>query len=196
MARRFRRRKQYARPSAIATCCTSKIDGAVILRMDAACMAGMPVTQRSDSAAPAALRASISLGGGSGGQLCEVGGGTPIYLGDRIGVVPQGGRAAAAMADAGGGVAQVEAAGQELGARPSDASLSSLPRSICACCSVLTVDLRRIGRLVSGRPEDDLPDSSQHGNSSHPSRRMGAVQRASDLALQVIPVEPRYGIEP
>ena len=43
---------------------------------------------------------------------------------------------------------------------------------------------------------DDLPDSSQDGSSSHPSRRMRAVQRASDLALQVVPVEPRYGIEP
>jgi hypothetical protein len=32
------------------------------------------------------------------------------------------------------------------GVRPSDASLSSLPSSMCASCSVLTVDLRRIGR--------------------------------------------------
>ena len=32
-----------------------------------------------------------------------------------------------------------------------------------------------IGRAREG-PGDDLPDSSQHGNSSHPQRRMGAVQ--------------------
>ncbi len=56
------------------------------------------------------------------------------------------------------------------------------------------------GRPRRPRPadtaEDDLPDSSQYGNSSHPQRRMRAVQRASDLASQVNPVEPRYGIEP
>ena len=36
------------------------------------------------------------------------------------------------------------------GVRPSDASLSSLPSSMWACCSVLAVDLRRISRRVSG----------------------------------------------
>jgi hypothetical protein len=36
------------------------------------------------------------------------------------------------------------------GVRPSDASLSSRPSSMCACCSVLTVDLRRIARRVNG----------------------------------------------
>jgi hypothetical protein len=36
------------------------------------------------------------------------------------------------------------------GVRPSDASSSGRPSSIWACCSVLTVDLRRIGRRVSG----------------------------------------------
>ena len=36
------------------------------------------------------------------------------------------------------------------GVRPSDASLSSLPSSMRACCSVLTVVLRRIARRVSG----------------------------------------------
>src|SRR6478672_13479019 len=38
----------------------------------------------------------------------------PVDLGDRVGVVPQGGRAAAVVAEAGGGVAQVEAAGEGL----------------------------------------------------------------------------------
>ena len=38
----------------------------------------------------------------------------PVDLGDRIGVLPQGGRAAAAVTKAGGGVAEVEAAGEEL----------------------------------------------------------------------------------
>ena len=36
------------------------------------------------------------------------------------------------------------------GARPSDASLSSLPSSMWACCSVLAVALKRISRLVIG----------------------------------------------
>jgi hypothetical protein len=36
------------------------------------------------------------------------------------------------------------------GVRPSDASLRSLPSSICACNSSLTVDRRRISCRVSG----------------------------------------------
>ena len=36
------------------------------------------------------------------------------------------------------------------GVRPSEASFSSLPSSMCACCSVLAVALRRISRLVIG----------------------------------------------
>jgi hypothetical protein len=36
------------------------------------------------------------------------------------------------------------------GVRPSEASFSSLPSSMCPCCSVLAVALRRIWRLVSG----------------------------------------------
>ena len=37
--------------------------------------------------------------------------------------------------------------------------------------------------------EGHLPDSSQYRDNSHPQRRMRAVQRASDLALHVVPVE-------
>jgi hypothetical protein len=63
-----------------------------------------------DLPAPArGSRASPGLGGGSGGQFREVGGSTPVDLGDRVGVVPQRGGAAAAVAEAGGGVPQVEA---------------------------------------------------------------------------------------
>jgi hypothetical protein len=65
------------------------------------------------SAVRAAPRTSTGLGG-SGGQLCEVGGGSPVDFGDRVGVVPQRCRAAAAVAEAGGGVAQIEAASEEL----------------------------------------------------------------------------------
>jgi len=39
-------------------------------------------------------------------------------------------------------------------------------------------------RAVPGRPEeDDLPNSSQNDDSSHPQRRMRAVSEASELAL-------------
>ena len=47
-------------------------------------------------------------------------------------------------------VHQLRHGGAGLGVRPSEASLSSRPSSMCACCSVLTVDLRRIARRVSG----------------------------------------------
>jgi len=46
--------------------------------------------------------------------LREVRGGASVDLGDRVGVVPQRGRAAAAVAEAGGGVTQVEAADEKL----------------------------------------------------------------------------------
>jgi hypothetical protein len=49
------------------------------------------------------------LGCGSGGQLREVCGGPSVDLWDRVGVVPQRCRAAAAVAEAGGGVPQVKA---------------------------------------------------------------------------------------
>jgi hypothetical protein len=51
------------------------------------------------------------------GQLSEIGSSPAVYLGDRVGVVAQGGGAAAAVAEAGGGVAQVDASGQELAGR-------------------------------------------------------------------------------
>src|SRR6516165_1945819 len=46
---------------------------------------------------------ALVLGGGSGGQLREVGGGAAVDLGNRVGVVAQRGGAAAAVAEAGGG---------------------------------------------------------------------------------------------
>src|SRR6266487_5412076 len=51
---------------------------------------------------------------GGGGELGEVGGGAPVDFGDRVGVVPERGRPAAAVAEPRGGVAQVEAGGEEL----------------------------------------------------------------------------------
>jgi hypothetical protein len=66
------------------------------------------------SAVCAARRASASVGRGSCGQFREVGGGATVDLGDRVGVVPQRGRAPAAVAEASGGVPQVEPAGEEL----------------------------------------------------------------------------------
>ncbi len=46
-------------------------------------------------------------------QMREVDSGSPVDLRDRVGVMPQRGRPAAAVAEASGGVAQVEAADQE-----------------------------------------------------------------------------------
>ena len=57
------------------------------------------------------------LGGGSGGEPREVGCGATVDLGDRVGIVPQRGGTAATVAQAGGGVAQVEAAREELAGR-------------------------------------------------------------------------------
>ena len=51
---------------------------------------------------------------GSGGQPRKVGGGSPVDLGNRVGVMPERGCAAAAMAETSGSVPQVEAAGEEL----------------------------------------------------------------------------------
>src|SRR6516225_7023277 len=51
------------------------------------------------------------------GQLCEIDSGSPVDLGHRVGVVAQCGRTAAAVAEARGGVAQVDASGQELAGR-------------------------------------------------------------------------------
>jgi len=44
----------------------------------------------------------------------QVYGGPPVHLADRVGVVPQRGRAAPAVAEAHCGVAEVKAAGEEL----------------------------------------------------------------------------------
>ena len=74
---------------------------------------------------------SAALGRRSGGQLCEVDGGAPVDLGDPVSVVPQGGRAASAVAEAGGGVPQVEAAREELagGVMPSTFDVDRAPQA-------------------------------------------------------------------
>lgn len=63
-------------------------------------------------------RASACLGGGSRGQFRELGSGTPVDLGDRVSVAPQRGGTAAAVAEAGSGVPQVETASQGLAGMP------------------------------------------------------------------------------
>src|SRR5690348_15284325 len=53
----------------------------------------------------------------SSGELCEVGGSTPVDFGYRVGVVPQCGGPAAAVAEASGRIAQVEPGRQQLASR-------------------------------------------------------------------------------
>jgi len=59
----------------------------------------------------------VTLGCGSGGELCEVGGGSSVDLRYGIGVVPQCGGPAAAVAEAGRSVAQVEPCCEQLAGR-------------------------------------------------------------------------------
>src|SRR5271166_4878691 len=54
---------------------------------------------------------------GPGGELCEVGRSSPVHFRHRVGVVPQGGRSAAAMAKTGRGVTQVEPRREQLARR-------------------------------------------------------------------------------
>ena len=53
----------------------------------------------------------------SGGQLCEVGGGSPVNLRYRVGAVPEGGIPATAMAKASGSIAKVKPGGEQLAGR-------------------------------------------------------------------------------
>ena len=59
----------------------------------------------------------VTLGCGSGGELCEVGGSSPVDFRHRVCVVPQCGRSAAAMAKTSRGVTQVEPRREQLARR-------------------------------------------------------------------------------
>jgi hypothetical protein len=56
----------------------------------------------------------VSLGCRTSGELREVGGSSPVNLRHRVGVVPQSGCSAAAVAEARRGIAQVEACREQL----------------------------------------------------------------------------------
>src|SRR5437764_12045772 len=86
-------------------------------------------------------RTSATLGSGPGSEFREVGGSTPVDLGNGIGVMPKGGGAAATVAKARGGVAQVESAGQELAGGVVPAALD---------VEVHPGGLRGLGDLVCG----------------------------------------------
>lgn len=60
---------------------------------------------------------SLTRSYGSGGELCEVGGGSPVDLRHRVGVVPQCGRSAAAMAKTRRSVTQVKPRREQLACR-------------------------------------------------------------------------------
>ena len=55
--------------------------------------------------------------------------------------------------------------------------------SVLCSCPAVTVGVLAVRQLVRG--EHDLPDSSQYGDSSHPSSRMRTVSGVSDLALHL-----------
>jgi hypothetical protein len=61
--------------------------------------------------------ALAAVGCGSGGQLREIGGGSPVNLRYGVGVVPQCGGTAAAMTEARRGVTQVEPRREQLASR-------------------------------------------------------------------------------
>lgn len=67
--------------------------------------------------------ALAAVGCGSGGQLREVGGGSPVNLRYGVGVVPQCGGTAAAMTEARRGVTQVEPRREQLASPCSGAAL-------------------------------------------------------------------------
>jgi len=89
-----------------------------------------------------------------GGQLGEVSGGSPVHFGDRVGIVPKRGRAAAAVAEAGSGVAQIEAAGEELagGVVPSALDIELHSGGGCGLgdlvCGLVRVPWPGVGRIV------------------------------------------------
>ena len=66
-------------------------------------------------------QALAALGCGSSRELCEVGGSSPVDFRHRVGVVPQCGRSAAAMAKTRRGVTQVEPRREQLARRVASA---------------------------------------------------------------------------
>src|SRR5258707_6524942 len=59
----------------------------------------------------------VALGSGSCSQLCEIGGGAPVNLRYWVGVMPQRGSPAAAVAEPRRGVAQIEPCSEQLAGR-------------------------------------------------------------------------------
>ena len=92
-----------------------------------------------------------------------MGGGAPVDFGDWVGVVAQGGRSASAVAEAGGGVPEVEAAGEELAGgvwRPPLMS-SSTPAASAASATRCVTQSGFHGRACAGSLENRYA-SSRH----------------------------------
>src|SRR5215469_6626665 len=115
-------------------------------RLATACLPGWSSPLRRE---PGRLGSPASRG--VGGQLGEIGGSPAVYFGDRVGVVAQGGSSAAAVAEAGGIVAQ----GLDVEADPG--AFGHLGHLVCHPVRVPGREAERIaGENIGGGRELDM----------------------------------------
>jgi hypothetical protein len=136
----------------------------------------------------ALLRIPHGLGRGLGRALRRPGlacGGSSVDLGYRVGVVPERGRAAPTVAEARGGVAQVEAAGQELagGVMPSALDVELHPGGIRGR-SDLVADPVRVPRPGMRRVVGDV---FRRGSRDGPTDSGGRLGRLGGVTVGPLP---------
>ena len=129
----------------------------------------------------------------SRGQLGEVDRSPPVHLGNGVGVMPLGGRAAAAMAEAGGGVAQVEAADGELagGVVPSALDVEFTPAASGASATLRVAQSGFHGRAWDGSLDNRY--ASSRSSVTEPERPLTwePVSGIEPLTCRLQEVRPR-----